>query len=70
MANVKTSCPWAAAPCGRDRETVNKVGCKGCPAFDEKEFEEIMNSAAEEEERRKELLDENPNLFGPWENQW
>ena len=69
-------CPWGKAPCGRDREIVHSVGCAGCPAFNEKEFKEIMNSAAEEEaqwtkwkeERRRELLDE--NFFGPLENQW
>lgn len=68
MYDIKIGCPWGKAPCGRSEEIVKEIGCAGCPAFNQKKFEEIMNSAAEEEERRKELLDE--NLFGPWENQW
>ena len=65
MCEIKIGCPWGKAPCGRSKELVNEVGCAGCPAFDEKEFERIMDADAEEETRRAAIMEEYKNSFLP-----
>ena len=65
MYNIRIGCPWAAAPCGREQEVLKEHGCKGCPAFNEKEFKRIMDAAAKEEMRRAETMEEWRDSFLP-----